>query len=114
MSEDIPTWWKILNLEDTQFERSRYADEAAEREKFRLKDIGVMRKVAPGVYEAAAQEVKEHNDYVFQHGQRFNKYKLGKKVGSIPLLDAGLHPELMHDQKAQDKYFQEHPEFKCR
>lgn len=111
---DMPAWWQILNLEASQFEKSRYADENAEKEKFRLKDLGVMRQLSPGVYEAVAQEVKEHNEYVFQNGKRFNKYKLGKKIGSIPLQDAGLQPELMHDHKAQDKYFQDHPEMKCR
>ena len=114
MSEEVPTWWAVLNLDENRFEKSRYADAGAEREKFRLKDLDVMRKIAPGVYESAAQEVKEHNDYVFQHGKRFNKYKLGKKVGSIPLWDASLHPELMHDKKAQEKYWQAHPEMKCR
>lgn len=114
MKEDTPTWFKVLNLEASQFEKSRYASYGADEEKFRLKDIGVLRKIAPGVYESAAGEVKEYNDYVSAEGSKINRYKIGKKIGSIPLLDAGLHPELMHDKKAQDKYFKDHPEMRCK
>ena len=96
------------------FEKSAHADPFGVGKKFRLKDIGVLRRLAPGVYESAAGEVKEHNDYVFAHGGKERKYKLGKKLGSIPLWDASLHPELSHDKRAQEKYWQEHPEMKCR
>jgi len=106
--KSLPLWWRVLNLDAANFEKSVYAGD-----KFRLKDLGLMRKIAPKVYDAAAQEVKEHNDYVFQEGKKFNKYRLGKKIGSIPMWDVALHPELMTDKDAQEKYWQQHPELRC-
>lgn len=106
-----PNWWKILNIEASEFERSKYA--GLDPGKFRLKDLNLLRKVMPGVYESAAEEVKEGNEYITQNGKRFGKTRLGRKIGSIPLYDAALHPELMHDPKAQDRYWQDHPEMKA-
>jgi len=111
--DDAPVWWRVLNLEDTQFEKSRYADPARPGA-FRLKDVGVLRRLAPGVYEAAADDVREFQDYVFQHGASHRKYRLGRKIGSIPLLDAAHNPELLGDRKAQDRYWQDHPEMRVR
>lgn len=112
---EVPLWFKVLNLPEENFERSQYAGDSFDgKGKFRLKDIGVMKRLAPGLYEAAAQDIKEHNDMVFAHGNSAKKYKLGKKVGSIPLMDAALHPELVNDRKAQEKYWQQNPELKAR
>lgn len=111
---DIPLWFKIVNLDEKHFERSKHAGSSVDgKGKFRLKDLGIIRQMAPNIYKAAADEVKEHNDYVFQHGASFKQYKLGKKIGSIPLIDACLHPELASNQKAQEKYWQENPQLKC-
>lgn len=113
--EDVPDWFKVLNLEAGLFERSKLlADNPDSKGKFRLKDLNVLREVAPRTYEVAAQEVKEYNDALFETKGQVRKYKLGRKIGSIPMLDAALHPELMNDPKAQDRYFQEHPEMKTR
>ena len=111
MSE-YPTWWKVLNIEDTKFERSQFASDAGPG-KFRLKDLDLLRKVAPSIYEAATQEVREDNEYIAQEGKKFQKLRIGRKLGSIPLLDAGLNPELMHDKKAQDRYWENHPEMRA-
>lgn len=111
---EVPLWFKVISLPEQMFEKSKYAGDSFTGEgKFRLKDTGVMRRLAPGLYEAAAEEIKEHNDMVFAHGNSVRKYKLGKKIGSIPLIDATLHPELMNDKAAQDKYFKAHPELKA-
>lgn len=112
MSAELPTWWKILNLEDNLFEKSQYAN-PWQAGKFRLKDLGVLRKIAPGLYESTVQEVREDNSYLTQDGKNFKNTALGKKIGSIPLLDVGLHPELASDPKAQEKYWQEHPEYRA-
>jgi hypothetical protein len=47
------------------------------------------------------------------HGNAAKKYKLGKKIGSIPLIDTALHPELATDKKAQERYWKQHPELKA-
>lgn len=79
----IPAWQKILNLDTRHYERSKYAGESIAG-KHRLKDLSILRQVAPGMYAAAAQEVKEYSDALFEtHGQ-FRKYALGRKLGSIP------------------------------
>ncbi len=113
---DIPAWFKLLQVDEKHFERSLYADPhgTSEAGKFRLKDLGIMREIAPHVYAAAAEQVKEHNEMVAAHGSKIKKYKLGKKIGSIPLYDVTLHPELAHDKAAQKKYFDEHPELRCK
>lgn len=114
MEDDLPLWWKVINIEDNQFERSKYADKSGES-KFRIKDLTWLRKLAPSVYESAAGEVKEYNEYVAQEsGNKFKKYKLGKKIGSIPIWDAALHPELMHDKAAQNRYWSENNAFKVK
>ena len=111
---NIPDWWLVLNIDDKEFERSKYAKESfSDKGAFRLKNLNVLRKVIPGVYEAAVEEVKEFNEYHRLNGNSFDKVKLGKKVGSIPTWDAALHPELLNDKKAQDKYFQEHQEMRA-
>lgn len=111
---EVPLWYKILNLDDSKFEKSEYADPNGSRSKFRLKDLSVMRKLAPHLYEAAAEDIKEHNEMVAAHGNRVKKYKLGKKIGSIPLIDAALHPELTHDVKAQKRYWEQNPQLKAK
>ena len=113
MDSEAPLWWKVLNLDDRNFERSRAAGDSHDGNgKFRLKDLGLMRKLAPGLYESAAQEVKEYNDYVFENRGVLKKYKLGRKIGSIPIYDAALHPELINDEAARKKYWEQHPEMK--
>lgn len=111
----IPAWQKIINLDTRNFERSKYAGESFSPDgKHRLKDLNLLRQIAPGVYESVAQEVKEYSDGLLETRGKFRKYKLGRKLGSIPLLDMAMHPELGHDRAAQDRYFKEHPEFKTR
>lgn len=111
----VPAWAKILNIDASKWERSKYAGESVNPEgKHRLKDLALLREVAPGVYQAAAEEVKEYSDALFETKGQFRKYKLGRKLGSIPMMDMALHPELGFDRAAQDKYFAEHPELKTR
>lgn len=110
---DIPVWQKILNLDTKNFERSRYAGESFSPEgRHRLKNLNLLREVAPGVYKSAAEEVKEYSDQLFETRGQLRKYKLGRKIGSIPMMDMALHPELAFDKSAQDKYFKDHPELK--
>lgn len=112
--DNIPDWWKILNIEDTEFERSKYAKSSVSgKGAFRIKDLNILRKILPDVYEAAAEEVKEFNTFHRLNGNTFDKVKLGRKLGSISLWDAALQPELFNDSKAQDKYWKDHPEFKA-
>ncbi len=111
---EVPLWMKIIHLPEEQFERSKYAGDSVDgKGKFRLKDLGVMRQLAPGLYEAAAEDMKEHNSMVVAMGDSAKKYKLGKKIGSIPMIDAALNPELSSDKKEQEKYWKAHPEFKA-
>lgn len=111
----IPAWQKILNLDEKHFEKSKYAGDSQSGEgKFRLKDLALLREVAPGTYAAAAEEVKEYSEALFQTKGQIRKYRLGRKLGSIPAFDMALHPELAWDHKAQDKYFSQHPELKTR
>ena len=111
---DEPLWWKLLQLPAEQYERSRYAaplNEGSEG-KFRLKNSeAVIRKLAPGVYEDCAGEVKEYQDALDATDPHARKYKIGRKLGSIPLIEFSLRPELS-DPHEQDKYFQQHPELK--
>lgn len=111
-SQEVPTWQKLLNVDASNFEKSKYAADG--QEKFRLKDLNLLREIAPGIYESAAGEVKEYNDAMFETRGTLRKYKLGRKLGSIPTIDMALHPELAWDKKAQDKYFQDHPEMRTR
>lgn len=106
---NIPLETKVLNLDASKFEKSEYADG-----KYRLKDLNILRELAPGVYESVADEVKEYSAALFETKGQFRKYNLGRKVGSIPLMDMTLNPELAWDHAAQDKYFQEHPELKTK
>lgn len=111
---EVPLWMKLIHLPEESFERSQYAGESIDgKGKFRLKDLGVMRQLAPGLYEAAAEDMKAHNDMIVAHGNAAKKYKLGKKIGSIPLIDTALHPELATDKKAQERYWKQHPELKA-
>ena len=59
-------------------------------------------------------EIKEDNNYDSWDGKKKRKIKLGKKIGSIPLLDFAYHPELANDPKALNKYFIDHPEYKIK
>ena len=111
----IPAWQKILNIDASRFERSRYAGQAQSPEgKHRLKDLNILREIAPNTYQSAAEEVKEYSEQLFETRGQFRKYKLGRKLGSIPMLDMALHPELGYDKSAQDKYFKDHPELKTK
>lgn len=109
---EVPLWMKLLHLDEKHYEKSKYAD-PLNPNKFRLKDPAMIRKLAPGLYEAAAGEVKEYNEALAINGSSKRKYKLGKKVGSIPLVEAMLRPELMNDKKAQEKYWQDNPGLRC-
>lgn len=109
---EVPLWFKLMNLDASHYEKSQYADPNRPNA-FRLKDPTVLQQLAPGLYEAAAGEVKEYNDALLANGKSKRKYKLGKKVGSIPLTEALLRPELMNDKKAQDKYWSQHPRLRC-
>lgn len=104
----VPLWQKILNLDSSRWERSKYAAPHLEGSEgaHRLKDLNIIRQLAPGMYEAAAEEAKAFRDTAVKHNGTF------KKLGSIPVLDMHLHPELRYDKHAQDKYFKEHPELK--
>lgn len=101
-----PIWWRILNkLPFTDFNKEH-------DNRWQLKSYDTLNKIAPDLYDAAGQEVKEFNTYHRLNGNSFDKVKLGKRVCSIPFLDAFYHPELLHDKKALEKYLKEHPE--CR
>lgn len=106
----IPLWYRILNVDAKHFEFSKYAGLTNNRA--RIKDLDILRKLAPGLYESCVNEVKEFNNYNTWDGKQVKKLPLGKKIGSIPILDWVYQPELQNDKKAQDKYFREHPEFK--
>lgn len=109
MNSEVPYWFQIMNLEADLFEKSIYASEI-DRPKFRLKNLNILRKLFPGVYESAAEEVKEDNQYYFLDG---GKAAIGKKKGSIPLEDFALHPELRFDPKEREKYWKENPQFRA-
>ena len=101
---NIPAWWKALVLDEKEWSKHDG--------KYKLNSYGVLNKAAPELYDSAGQEVKEFNDYHIVNGNSFDKVKLGRKVASIPALDYFLHPELQKDNKALNKYLEEHPE--CR
>ena len=112
---NIPAWQKIMNIDARNFERSKYAGDSWSGEgKHRLKDLNLLREIAPGIYKSAAEEVREYSQQLFETKGQFRKYKLGRKLGSIPMMDMALNPELATDPKAQDKYFKDHPELKTR
>lgn len=102
--KSIPLWQRILNLDASRFEKSRYA--ALNAGKFRLKDLNILRQLAPGMYATAAEEAAEFRETAKRNNGTW------KKLGSIPAIDMNLHPELIYDTKAQDRYFSEHPELK--
>lgn len=106
--KSIPLWERILNLDSKRWERSKYAGPHMEGSEgaHRLKDLNIIRQLAPQMYEAAAEEVKTFRDSAIKHNGTW------KKLGSIPLVDVHLHPELRYDKNAQDRYFKEHPELK--
>jgi hypothetical protein len=110
--KSVPLWFKLLNIDESHYERSQYAD-PGNPNKFRIKDPAILQKLAPGLYEAAAGDVKEYNDALLANGKSKRKYKIGKKLGSIPLIEAMLKPELMNDPKAQEKYWRDNPGLKC-
>lgn len=107
--KSIPLWQRILNLDASRWERSRYAnpDNYNQEGVHRLKDLNIVRQLAPGMYEAAAEDAKAFRNSAVKHNGTW------KKVGSIPSIDMSLHPELRYDKSAQDKYFIEHPELKA-
>ena len=103
LKSEYPLWWKLLNLQASDWEWSNYLKQ------FRLKNLNILRKLAPGLYSECEGEVKEFREFTDLHG---NKVKLGKRIGSIPLIDYFAHPELHKDANEQDRYWREHPEFK--
>ena len=104
---EIPLYQKILNLDAGRWERSKYLNHSPGSEgAHRLKDLGIIRQLAPKMYEAAAEDVKAFKDSAVKHNGTW------KKLGSIPAIDMELHPELRYDKTAQDKYFMEHPELR--
>lgn len=110
--KSIPLWYRILNLDEKHFEHSEYA--GTNKVEPRIKDLNILRKLAPRVYETCVDEIKEDNNYDSWDGKKKRKIKLGKKIGSIPLLDFAYHPELANDPKALNKYFIDHPEYKIK
>ena len=114
---DVPAWWKVLNLPEENFERTKYAAPLTDPDskgRFRLKDVNILRKLAPEIYDGAAREIKNYEDVLLEHKGTLKKYNLGKKIGSIPMLDVSLRPELAYDESAQNKYWEEHPELKVK
>lgn len=107
--KSLPLWARILNLDASRWERSKYAAPHREDSEgvHRLKDINIVRQLAPGMYEAAAEEVKAFKDSAVKHNGHW------KKIGSIPTIDMSLNPELRYDKSAQDRYFRDHPELKA-
>lgn len=105
---EIPLWAKLLNLDASRWERSRYAvphtygDSGAHR----LKDLNILKVLGPGQYQAAVEDVKAFKETAIKHNGTF------KKLGSIPTAWMNLHPELKHDKSAQDKFFRDYPEFR--
>jgi len=80
---DVPTWWKVLCLPVTEFTKN--PDNT-----WQLNKYEILRELSPGLYESAAQEVKEFNDYHILQGNSFGEVKLGRKVGSIPRLSTPM------------------------
>ena len=107
-----PLWWRILNLDAKNFDISKTA--GLNSVNARIKDLNILRQLAPRTYEACAEEVKEFNSYNAFDGRKFRKVVLGKKLGSIPMVEWSHRPELQYDEKAVDKYFIENPQFKCK
>lgn len=107
--KSLPLWARILNLDASRWERSKYAAPQSPDSEgtHRLKDLNLVRQIAPEMYEMAESEAKEFRDNAVKHNGTW------KKVGSIPIMDMSLHPELRYDKFAQDKYFSEHPELKA-
>ena len=107
MMENIPPWAKLLWTEITNWSHSKDTGQ------IQLNSYGFLKEVAPGVYENAAKEVKEFNEYHILNGNSFNKVKLGRRICSIPIEDYVLHPELGRDNKALAKYLELHPELRA-
>lgn len=108
--KSIPLWYRILNLDEKNFEHSNYA--GANKVESRIKDLDILRKLAPNLYESCVKEIKEDSIYNTWDGKRKGKVKLGKKLGSIPVVDFAYRPELANDPKAVDKYFIDNPQYK--
>lgn len=104
---DYPLWFKVLNLEHTEFSKNPDG-------KWQLNKYDALQKIAPNIYENLGKEVKEFNSYHTVNGNSFDQVKLGKKIGSIAVNDIALHPELLNDPKALKKYWELHPELKVQ
>ena len=103
---NIPPWWAILNTDEKEWSKNPDG-------KYQVNKYKTLKSVAPGLFDACGQEVKEFNDYHRLNGNSFDKGKLGRKIASIPALDYFLHPELAYDNKALAAYLETHPEFKA-
>lgn len=110
--DSAPLWWSVLNLPTEQFERSKYAgnQNPDSKGRFRLKDPTVLQKLAPGLYQALADEVKQDNEIMMETKEKsIRKGRLGRKIGSIPLMAYHLNPELADDAKARERFWQDNP-----
>ena len=105
---NLPPWAKLLWTPADQWSHS------SEDHSIQMNSYGFLKKVAPEVYDAAGQEIKEFNEYHILNGNTFDKVKLGRRICSIPIEDYVLHPELQRDPKALKKYLEEHPELKAQ
>lgn len=109
---DIPVGDKVINLDASRFEKSKYASQD-DHSKFRIKDIAVIKSIAPKAFDAAAKEVKEYSDQLFQN-RASGKKSTWRKLGSVPTVLLTLRPELAFDKAAWDKFFLENPEYKTK
>lgn len=108
MQNNVPSWWKVLNAPADKFSRRTDGQKG-----FRFNTYDTLREIAPELYDGAAAEVKEFNEYHTLNGNSFGKVKLGRLIGSIPMRDWAMHPELAYDNKALKKYFEQHPELRA-
>lgn len=112
--QSVPQWFRILNIEHTEFERSRYAGEAHGEGKFRLKNVDLLKEMDPAEYKAAVESVKEFNSQLADTKASKRDYKLGRLLCSIPATYMALNPELGTDEKALDRFLESHPELKTK
>lgn len=105
--DDSPLWWKTINSDVNEFSKSSVNG------KWQLNRYDFLKELSPGLYESAAQEVKEFNEYHIHNGNSFDQVKLGRKIGSITMQDFFAHPELQKDPKALKKYWELHPELRA-